>query len=82
MFDADFIKQFAAQVAEVVLARMPQQKIEQRYLSVEEAAIYAGYSSEALWKHIQRGALPVSRQGKSVRVDKQEIDRWMIRNRQ
>jgi excisionase family DNA binding protein len=82
MFDAGFMKDFAATVAEMVLARMPKPTIEQRYLSVEEAAIYAGYERDALWKHIQRGALPVSRQGKSVRVDRLEVDKWMLRNKQ
>jgi len=82
MFDVGFVNEFAATVAEMVLARLPKQNVERRYLSVAEAAIYAGYTEEALWKHIQRGALPVSRQGKSVRVDRLEIDKWMVRNRQ
>ena len=56
--------------------------VEKRYLSVEEAAAYSGYSVGALWKHIQRQHLPVSKEGTSTRVDKVEIDRWMLRNRQ
>jgi excisionase family DNA binding protein len=82
MFEQSFIDAVAAKVADVVLARLNRPAIEKRYMSVEEAASYAGYSKDALWKHIQRGHLPVSRQGQSVRVDKREIDKWMIRNRQ
>jgi excisionase family DNA binding protein len=82
MFSPEFTRELAATVADAVLARMPKQTIEQRYMSVQQAALYTGYSHEALWKHIQRGALPVSKEGKSVRIDRHEIDKWMLRNRQ
>ncbi len=82
MFDEQFIDAMAAKVADVVLARMNKPAVEKRYFSVEEAAIYSGYSDGALQKHIQRGHLPVSREGTSTRVDKLEIDKWMSRNRQ
>ena len=82
MFEETFIEQVANKVADVVLARLNKPPIEKRYLSVEEAAIYAGYSVGALQKHIQRGHLPVSKEGTSTRVDKLEVDKWMARNRQ
>jgi excisionase family DNA binding protein len=82
MFEQQFVDQLASKMADVVIARLNRPKVEQRYLRVEEAAIYTGYSVGALWKHIQRGDLPVSREGKSVRVDRLEIDKWMARNRQ
>jgi excisionase family DNA binding protein len=82
MFEESFIDAVAAKVADVVLARMNKPAIEKRYYTVEEAAGYTGYTTQALWKHIQRGHLPVSKEGQSTRVDRQEIDRWMTRNKQ
>jgi excisionase family DNA binding protein len=82
MFDEVFLDAIAVKVADVVLARMNRPAVEKRYMSVEEAAIYSGYSVGALWKHIQRHHLPVSREGTSTRVDRIEIDKWMLRNRQ
>jgi excisionase family DNA binding protein len=82
MYDQQFIESIAEKVADVVVARLNKPAVEKRYLSVEEAAAYSGYSAGALWKHIQRQHLPVSKEGTSTRVDKVEIDRWMLRNRQ
>jgi excisionase family DNA binding protein len=82
MFEQQLIDELASKVADVVVARLNKPKVEQRYMKVEEAAVYTGYTVGALWKHIQRGSLPVSREGNSVRVDRQEIDNWMARNRQ
>jgi len=82
MYDQQFIESIAEKVADVVVARINKPAVEKRYLSVEEAATYSGYSVGALWKHIQRQHLPVSKEGTSTRVDKVEIDRWMLRNRQ
>lgn len=58
------------------------ERTRRRYLSLKDAAEYAGYTSAAMWKHIQRGNLPVSRQGRSLRVDIQEIDKWMEHNKE
>jgi excisionase family DNA binding protein len=82
MFDEVFLNAVAVKVADVVLTRMNRPAVEKRYMSVEEAAIYAGYTVGALWKHIQRHRLPVSKEGTSVRIDKFEIDKWMLRNKQ
>jgi excisionase family DNA binding protein len=82
VFSDAFLDAIAKRTADIVLAKLNRPAVEKRYMSIDEAAVYSGYSTEALWKHIQRGHLPTSRQGKSVRVDKQEIDRWMTRNRQ
>ena len=82
MFDEQFVSEMANRVADIVLAKANRPTIEKRYVSVEEAAIYSGYTVGALWKHIQRGHLPVSREGQSTRIDKLEIDKWMTRNRQ
>jgi len=65
-----------------MLSHLNRPTIEQRYFKIEEAAIYSGYSVDALQKHIQRGHLPVSKEGTSRRIDKLEIDKWMARNRQ
>ena len=82
MFEESFITAIAVKVADIVSARLNRPAVDKRYLTVEEAAVYAGYSKEALWKHIQRGHLPVSKEGTSTRIDKLEIDKWMLRNRQ
>lgn len=82
MFEQSFIDAVAVKVADVVLARLNKPSVEKRYFKVEEAAEYTGYTVDALQKHIQRGHLPVSKQGTSTRIDKLEIDKWMARNRQ
>jgi excisionase family DNA binding protein len=82
MFGQQLIDELASKVADVVVARLNKPKVEQRYMKVDEAAVYTGYTVGAVWKHIQRGSLPVNREGNSVRVDRQEIDNWMARNRQ
>jgi hypothetical protein len=82
MFDESFIEQFANRVADMVTARINKPAVEKRYLRIELGAEYADYSPEAFRKHIERGHIPVSKEGKSTRVDKLEIDKWMARNRQ
>jgi excisionase family DNA binding protein len=80
------IESLARRLVDLILDRLlpllRRPTVEKRYLTIEEAAIYSGYSVGALQKHIQRGHLPVSKEGKSTRVDKLEIDEWMARNRE
>jgi hypothetical protein len=59
--------------------------MEARYLTVDQSAIYTGYSPDALRFHIREQRFPVSRNGSgpnaSIRIDRRELDRWMERNK-
>jgi excisionase family DNA binding protein len=50
--------------------------IEQRYLSVSQAAVYLGVSQSAIRKWIRLTTIPVSRFNGSIRFDKQILDNW------
>lgn len=51
--------------------------MEKRYLSVEEIAIYLGFSKSAIRKWIRLGTIPYSRINGGIRFDKQKIDKWV-----
>jgi excisionase family DNA binding protein len=50
--------------------------IEQRYLSVHEAALYLGVSEGGIRKWIRCGTIPYSRFNGSIRFDRFELDKW------
>jgi predicted DNA-binding transcriptional regulator AlpA len=88
MFEEQFIDMLANAVAEKVIARMAAQtapSTPRRYLRVNEAAAYTGYSPDALRFHIRQQHFPVSRNGSgpnaSIRIDRQDLDKWMLRNK-
>ena len=63
-------------IAERVLARMQLGQSE-RLLTVNEAAKYLGRTARAVRHLIATGALPVVREGRSVHLDRQELDQWI-----
>jgi hypothetical protein len=58
MFDQQFVDQLASMAADVVAARLNRPKVEQRYLRVEEAAIYAAFTAEFHVRRIETVGLP------------------------
>jgi excisionase family DNA binding protein len=63
-------------IAGRVMARMLADKPEP-LLTVEEAAKYLGRSARAVRHLIATGSLPVVREGRSIRLDRRELDRWI-----
>ena len=63
-------------IADRVIARMQAGQPE-RLLTVEEAAKYLGRSARAVRHLIATKALPVVREGRSVHLDRHELDRWI-----
>lgn len=55
--------------------------MEQRYLSVEEIAVYLGRTVRAIEGLVRRGQIPVIRLGRRVQFDKEDVDRWVARHR-
>ena len=53
--------------------------MEKRYLTVEDAAAYLGISVTGIRGRIRRRTIPFSRLGRSVRLDKAALDRWVQR---
>jgi excisionase family DNA binding protein len=63
-------------IAERVVARMLADQPE-RLLTVDEAAKYLGRSARAVRHLIATRNLPVVREGRSVHLDRPELDRWI-----
>ena len=53
----------------------------QRYLTVEDAAVYMGISERALRQRVARRTLPFIKDRKSVRFDIKELDKAMLASR-
>ena len=49
-------------------------------LSLEEAAVYSGYSTSTLYKYSAAGFLPCSKpNGKYIFIEKVALDNWLLR---
>ena len=48
---------------------------DRRWLTVAECASYLGISETAVRRRISRGRIPTARQGRSVLVDREKLDR-------
>jgi len=49
----------------------------QRYMAVQEAARYIGVTETALRRRVERGSIPFIRDGRSIRFDASDLDRYM-----
>jgi excisionase family DNA binding protein len=67
----------ADSIAERVIARMRNSNEPERLMTVPEAARYLGRTPRAVRHLISTGALPSVREGRSVHLDRQELDRWI-----
>jgi len=63
-------------IAARVAARLESNKTE-RLMTIPEAAVYLGRTARAVRHLIATNALPVVREGRSVRLDRKELDRWI-----
>ncbi|MCD6327979.1 helix-turn-helix domain-containing protein [bacterium] len=59
---------------------MQNSNITQRFMDVHDAAIYLGMSESALRYKLDVRRLPFCRIGKSVRLDRIELDKFMSQN--
>jgi excisionase family DNA binding protein len=57
-------------------------KIQQRYLSVRQAAVYMGLSEKALYAWVEKGRMPAHKLGRIWRFDRQELDDFIRGARQ
>lgn len=64
-------------IADAVAARLKADGASQRLLTVPEAAEYLRRTPRALRHLIAAGSVPAVRQGRSVRLDRRELDRWI-----
>jgi excisionase family DNA binding protein len=64
-------------IAERVIAKLRASNEPERLITVPEAARYLGRTPRAVRHLISTGALPVVREGRSVHLDRQELDRWI-----
>ena len=55
--------------------------MEKRFYTVEDIAIYLGFSVSAIRKWIRQGGIPFWRINGGIRFDLQEIDKWTHKNR-
>lgn len=72
--------QFIDAIAECVVRRL-QEKLDRprgrRLLTVSEAAEYLGYTPAAARHMVAKGQLPCVRNGRTVRFDVTDLDRWI-----
>ena len=52
-------------------------KIHPRLLTVKQAAVYIGRSSNAVYKLVHRLEIPFIRRGRNLRFDVRELDKWI-----
>ena len=55
--------------------------IEKRFYTVDEIAIYLGFSASAIRKWIRLGGIPFCRINGGIRFDLRDIDKWTHKNR-
>jgi excisionase family DNA binding protein len=55
--------------------------IEPRLLTAEQAGVYIGRSEQAVRHLIFNRDIPTVRNGRSVRIDRKDLDRWIENNR-
>jgi excisionase family DNA binding protein len=58
-------------------AARPQSNVEPRLLTAKQAAEYIGRSEQAVRHLIFQRDLPVVRNGRCVRLDRKDLDRWI-----
>ncbi len=58
---------------------MEQATIEREWFSYPEAETYTNLSRVTLWRAVNRGDLRAAKVGKSVRIRREELDRFMER---
>ncbi len=82
----DFVAALAQQIAErcvtVLLAKLPRPNvIQQRYLTVEQAAAYIGHTKKSFEYLMTKNLFPVVRYERLVEIDREDIDRWMAQHK-
>jgi excisionase family DNA binding protein len=64
----------------VILGERKQPVEMSRYMNVEMAAAYLGTTRAALYHRIARRAIPFTRVGHRILIDRRTLDRWLRRN--
>jgi len=77
VFDPDALR---ALVREEVAAALRERRDGQRWMTVKETAEYLGCSEVAIRRRISRGRIPAKKQGRSVLIDRQALDRELERS--
>jgi excisionase family DNA binding protein len=54
--------------------------IQQRYLSLNDTALYLGLSRKTLYEWVERGEIPAYKLGRVWRFDRDEVDRFVHRS--
>jgi excisionase family DNA binding protein len=79
---AQLIAQIAEQVRMSFAASAPRTDVFQpRLLTAEQAGEYIGRSEQAVRHLIHQRDIPVVRKGRSVRIDRKDLDRWIENNK-
>lgn len=50
---------------------------DRKWLSVNQAADYLGFSKETIYRRLHDGSIPSHRIGKLHRFDRDELDKWV-----
>ena len=55
--------------------------MEKRFYKIDEVAVYLGFSVSTVRKWIRLGSIPFCKINGGIRLDKQEIDKWVTKSK-
>jgi excisionase family DNA binding protein len=76
MEQQNLLEPLVAAIADAVVERL-QERIAPRLMTVPEAARYLGRTERSLRHLISTHSVTVVREGRAVRLDRRELDRWI-----
>jgi len=82
----DFMGALANQIAErctqILIGKLPKPNVIQpRYMTVEQAAVYVGCKKRSFEYLIKKKLFPVIRRDRLVLIDKEDLDKFMTRQK-
>jgi len=84
MFTDEYMRQFAHQIADIVLARINriiQPSAPQRYFTVRQAAEYIGHTKASFEYLMSKDLFPVIREDRLVLIDRDDLDKFMLNHK-
>jgi len=81
MFDQTFVDRLAQALIARIIPQLPNgngsKQTPKKLLNIKECAAYIGRSETAVYRLVARHQIPVVRNGRTLRFDRIEIDRWV-----
>ena len=84
MFTEDFLDELAAKIAAIViskLGRVIKPSVAPRYLTVKQAAEYISHTKASFEYLMSKNLFPVIRHDRLVLIDREDLDKFMLRHK-